>query len=152
MFFRPTPYPGGNLVKTKMIHEPNSFADILKKIACNFIQPFSHSNYVLKVYRGGFVQPPPKTDQRGWPRGGFIEPPPSISVVYQPIWMKFLHNVMYDISFPKNIGLALYDLYDVSYDVIMTFWKTDFREFSSYLFLISETKFFGTKFLHQFVA
>ena len=53
--------------------------------------------------------------------GGFIEPPPSISVVYQPIWMKFLHNVMYDISFPKNIGLALYDLYDVSYDVIMTF-------------------------------
>ena len=55
------------------------------------------------------------------PRGGFIEPPPSISVVYQPIWMKFLHNVMYDISFPKNIGLALYDLYDVSYYVIMTF-------------------------------
>ena len=76
MFFRPTPYPGGNLVKTKMIHEPNSFADILKKIACNFIQPFSHSNYVLKVYRGGFVQPPPpKTDQRGTPRGGFYEPP-----------------------------------------------------------------------------
>ena len=152
MFFRPTPYPGGNLVKTKMIHEPNSFADILKKIACNFIQPFSHSNYVLKVYRGGFVQPPPKTDQRGWPRGGFIEPPPSISVVYQPISMKFSHHVTYHVSFPKNIGLALYDLYDVSYDVIMTFWKTDFREFSSYLFFISETKFFGTKFLHQFVA
>ena len=76
MFFRPTPYPGGNLVKTKMIHEPNSFADILKKIACNFIQPFSHSNYVLKVYRGGFVQPPPKTDQRGTPRGGVHRTPP----------------------------------------------------------------------------
>ena len=87
-----------------------------------------------------------------YPKGGVHRTPPSISVVYQPIWMKFLHNVMYDISFPKNIGLALYDLYDVSYDVIMTFWKTDFREFSSYLFLISETKFFGTKFLHQFVA
>ena len=55
------------------------------------------------------------------PRGGVHRTPPSISVVYQPIWMKFLHNVMYDISFPKNIGLALYDLYDVSYDVIMTF-------------------------------
>ena len=91
MFFRPTPYPGGNLVKTKMIHEPNSFADILKKIACNFIQPFSHSNYVLKVYRGGFVQPPPKTDQRGCPRGGGVI---------------------------ELARLALYDLYDVINDVI----------------------------------
>ena len=118
MFFRPTPYPGGNLVKTKMIHEPNSFADILKKIACNFIQPFSHSNYVLKVYRGGFVQPPPKTDQRGCPRGGVHRTPPSISVVYQPISMKFSHHVTYHVSFPKNIGLALYDLYDVINDVI----------------------------------
>ena len=82
MFFRPTPYPGGNLVKTKMIHEPNSFADILKKIACNFIQPFSHSNYVLKVYRGGFVQPPPKTDQRGCPRGGVHRTPPLLSPLF----------------------------------------------------------------------
>ena len=117
MFFRPTPYPGGNLVKTKMIHEPNSFADILKKIACNFIQPFSHSNYVLKVYRGGVRStPPPKLINAVAQGGGGT--PPSISVVYHPISMKFSHHVTYHVSFPKNIGLALYDLYDVINDVI----------------------------------
>ena len=119
MFFRPTPYPGGNLVKTKMIHEPNSFADILKKIACNFIQPFSHSNYVLKVYRGGVRSTPPQNWSTRLPKGGGVHrTPPSISVVYQPISMKFSHHVTYHVSFPKNIRLALYDLYDVINDVI----------------------------------
>jgi len=116
MFFRPTPYPGGNLVKTKMIHEPNSFADILKKIACNFIQPFSHSNYVLKVYRGGFVQPPPKTDQRGCPRGGFIEPP--------PFYLRCLPTDFHEIFTSCHISCKLSkkyrtcSLYDVINDVI----------------------------------
>ena len=68
-----------------------------------------------KKHRGGGANDPPLGPPRVNPSW------PYISVVYQPIWMKFLHNVMYDISFPKNIGLALYDLHDVSYDVIMTF-------------------------------
>ena len=40
--------------------------------------------------------------------------------MYVSMYQDFFERV-YDVSFPKDIGLALYDLYDVSYDVIMTF-------------------------------
>ena len=125
-FVRPPPYvfssyplPGGEFGQNKN--------DTWTKFICRHFKKKSHvissSRFptVITFSRcigGGFVHPPPKTDQRGWPRGGFIEPPPSISVVYQPISMKFSHHVTYHVSFPKNIGLALYDLYDVINDVI----------------------------------
>ena len=80
-----------------------------------------HWVYVLKVYRGEGVRstPPPQNWSTRYPKGGGVHrTPPSISVVYQPISMKFSHHVTYHVSFPKNIGLALYDLYDVINDVI----------------------------------
>ena len=66
---------------------------------------------------GGSFNPPPKLINAVG-QGGVHRTPPSISVVYQPISMKFSHHVTYHVSFPKNIGLALYDLYDVINDVI----------------------------------
>ena len=60
-FFRKSPKTGGNLDQQKNISEPNSFPEILKKIACNLVQPFSHRNYAVNMGRGG---------------GGQITPPP----------------------------------------------------------------------------
>ena len=52
-FFRKSPKTGQNFDQQKNISEPNSFPEILKKIACNLVQPFSHRNYAVNMGRGG---------------------------------------------------------------------------------------------------
>ena len=55
-FFRKSPKTGGNLDQQKNISESNSFPEILKKIACNLVQPFSHRNHAINMGRGGGVK------------------------------------------------------------------------------------------------
>ena len=52
-FFQKAPKTTENLDPKKNISLPNSFPEILKKIACNLLQPFCHSNYVLNMGGGG---------------------------------------------------------------------------------------------------
>ena len=78
-FFRKSPKTGQNFDQQKNISEPNSFPEILKKIACNLVQPFSHSNYAVNMGRGGGVKltpPPPHLSSRSHGRGGSFWPPP----------------------------------------------------------------------------
>ena len=92
------------------IKDPKNVATIwfifMQLSLCMNIKTIAQYLYTLEVF------------SHFWPVWAHSAPPPSISVVYQPISMKFSHHVTYHVSFPKNIGLALYDLYDVINDVI----------------------------------
>ena len=75
-FFQKAPKTTENLDPKKNISLPNSFPEILKKIACNLLQPFCHSNYVLNMGGGGWKSPPPCLSSRFQGRGGWFWPPP----------------------------------------------------------------------------
>ena len=52
------------------------FLRFKKKIACNLVQPFSHSNYAVNMGRGGQIDPSPHLSSRLHGRGGQFDSPP----------------------------------------------------------------------------